>query len=162
MVASRTFHNATLLNDGRVLLTGGLHSLGPPPSGNTVLASAELYTPTLPIPAPALFSTTGDGQCQGAIWHAATGAIVSGTNPATTGEVLSMYTSNLANGGAIPPQVIVGGRLAKIFFFGSAPGYPGYYQVNFQLPDSVVAGSSVPVRLTYLGRSSNQTGIAVQ
>jgi hypothetical protein len=34
--------------------------------------------------------------------------------------------------------------------------------VNFQVPTGVVAGSSVPVGLTYLGRWSNQVGIAVQ
>ena len=31
----------------------------------------------------------------------------------------------------IPPHVIVGGKLAQILYFGAAPGYPGYYQVNF-------------------------------
>jgi uncharacterized protein (TIGR03437 family) len=62
----------------------------------------------------------------------------------------------------MPPQVSVGGLLAKVLFFGDAPGYPGYFQVNFQVPISVTAGSAVPVRLMYLGRSSNSTTIAVQ
>jgi uncharacterized protein (TIGR03437 family) len=57
---------------------------------------------------------------------------------------------------------VVGGRLAQIQFFGDAPGYPGYYQVNFQVPANVAAGSAVPVRLTYLGRTSNQVTIGVQ
>ena len=97
-----------------------------------------------------------------AIWHAATGQLVSAAAPATEGEVLSMYTTGLMEGGVIPPQVAVGGRLAQIQFFGDAPGYPGYYQVNFQVPAGVAAGSAVPVRLTYLGRSSNQVAIGVQ
>ena len=62
MVVSRRIHDATLLNDGRVLITGGLHSLEPPLFGYAVLASAELYTPAQPIPAPALFSISGDGR----------------------------------------------------------------------------------------------------
>ena len=61
----------------------------------------------------------------------------------------------------MPPQVSVGGLFAKVLFFGDAPGYPGYFQVNFQLPSGVTAGSAVPVRLTYFGRSSNATTIAV-
>jgi uncharacterized protein (TIGR03437 family) len=159
MTAARSYQTATLLNNGQVLIAGGMHDTEP---GWAPLSSAELYTPTSLVSAPPLFSLTGTNAGQGAIWHATTGAIVSGTNPATAGEVLSMYTSNLANGGVIPPQVIVGGSLAQIVYFGSAPGYPGYFQVNFHLPDGVVAGSSVPVRLTYLGRWSNQVGIAVQ
>jgi uncharacterized protein (TIGR03437 family) len=73
-----------------------------------------------------------------------------------------MYVSGLAEGGAIPPQVAVGGLLANVLWFGDAPGYPGYFQVNFQVPIGVAAGSAAPVRLVYLGRSSNTTTIAVQ
>ena len=73
-----------------------------------------------------------------------------------------MYTTGLMEGGVIPPQVTVGGGMAQIQFFGDAPGYLGYYQVNFQVPASVAAGSAAPVRLTYLGRSSNEVTIAVQ
>jgi uncharacterized protein (TIGR03437 family) len=78
------------------------------------------------------------------------------------GEVLSLYTNNLAEAGVIPPQVAVGDRLAEILFFGDAPGYPGYYQVNFRVPSGVAPGPAVPVHLTYLGRPSNEVAIAVQ
>jgi uncharacterized protein (TIGR03437 family) len=73
-----------------------------------------------------------------------------------------MYVSGLAEGGAIPPQVAAEGRLAEIQFFGDAPAYPGYYQVNFSLPSGLTPGPSVPVRLNYLSRTSNEITIAVQ
>jgi uncharacterized protein (TIGR03437 family) len=114
------------------------------------------------IPAPALFSVSGDGRGLGAIWHAGTGQIASPSSPAVAGEVLSMYTTSLADGSVIPPQVVIGGRLAEVLFFGAAPGYPGYYQVNFRVPVRVAPGAAVPVRLTYLGRSSNDVSIGVQ
>jgi uncharacterized protein (TIGR03437 family) len=138
-----------LLLDGTVLIADG--STTP----------AEIYHPVQPVPAPMLFSLGGDAQGQGAIWHATTGQVASADNPALAGETLAMYTTSLVEGGAVPPQVSVGGRLAEILFFGGAPGYPGYFQVNFQVPSGVTAGSPVPVVLAYLGRSSNATTIAV-
>jgi len=138
-------HTATLLNNGKLLIAGGVAFDGP-------TSRAELYSPTILVPAPRLFSP----------WHASTGEIASPASPAAIGEVLSMYTSSLSEGGLIPPRVAVGGRLAEILYFGSAPGYPGYYQVNFRLPGGIGAGPEVPVWLTYIGRHSNEVTIGVR
>ena len=73
-----------------------------------------------------------------------------------------MHAAGLAEGGVIPPQVAVGGQMAQVLYFGDAPGYPGYFQVNFRAPAGVAPGSGVPVRLTYLFRSSNRVAIAAQ
>jgi len=109
-----------------------------------------------------LFSLSSDGKGQGDIWDGITGTVTSPSAPAVAGEILSMYTTGLGNGNVIPPQVAVGGRLAEIRYFGDAPGYPGYSQVNFRLPDGITPGAAVPVRLVFLGRSSNQVSIAVK
>jgi uncharacterized protein (TIGR03437 family) len=143
------------LPDGTVLLTGGFRCCG------ASIDSAELCTPATLVPAPVLFSVSGTGQGQGAIWHAQTGRIASAANPAVAGEALSMYTTSLAVGGVIPPQIAVGGRLAEILYFG-ASSYPGYNQVNFRVPGGVTPGSAVSIRLTYLARPSNEVTIAVQ
>jgi len=156
MATARFGLTATLLLDGTVLIAGGV---GLAAQG---LASAELYEPPAPIPAPVLFSLSGDGGGQGAIWHSATGQAASANNPAVAGEALSMYTTSLVDGGVLPPQVAIAGRLAEILFFGDAPGYPGYFQVNFRVPSGVTTGDAVPVRLVYFGRSSNATTIAVR
>ena len=155
MNVGRHLHSATLLPDGTVLIAGG-YSAYPAQT-----STAELYTPAVLVPAPLLFSLLGDGRGQGAIWHAATGEIASPSTPAVVGAILSMYTSSLADGGVIPPQVSIGGRLAEVLYFG-ASGYPGYNQVNFRVPVGIAPGDSVPVRLTYLGRSSNQVTLGVR
>jgi hypothetical protein len=157
MNAGRQIHTATVLGDGRVLIAGGV---GAP--GYSALATTEIYTPQVLVHAPVLFSISGDGRGQGAIWHAATGQVVSPDNPAIAGEPLSLYSTSLIDGGVIPPQVAVGGRLAEILFFGNAPGYPGFNQVNFRAPSGIAPGTAVPVRLTYLGRPSNEVTIGVR
>jgi hypothetical protein len=166
LASARIAHTATLLNNGQVLITGGMAFTSGCQSkvGSSIngMSSAELYTPAVLVPAPALFSTSGDGKGQGAIWHAQTGQIASADNPAAAGEALSMYTTSLSNGSVITPQVIVGGRLAQVLYLGAAPGYPGYYQVNFRLPNGVASGPAVVLRLTYLGRSSNEVTIGLR
>jgi sugar lactone lactonase YvrE len=155
MTSPRTAHQATLLPDGTALISGGYDVQGHP------LASAEIYTPPVLVHAPALFSLSGNGSGQGAIWHADTGKVASPDNPVTAGDVLSMYTTSLAEGGLIPPRVAVGGKLAEVLFFGDAPGYPGYDQVNFRMPSGVAPGTAVPVNLRYIERPSNEVTIGV-
>jgi hypothetical protein len=156
MTIARAGHSAALLFDGRVLTSGGVGGY------NYCLNSADLYTPQLLAPAPALFSLSGDGTGQGAIWHSDTGKIATSANPATAGDAMSMYTTSLFEGDAIPPRVAIGGQLAEVLYFGAAPGYPGYSQVNFRVPNAVAPGSAATVRLTYLGRPSNAVTIGVQ
>ncbi len=155
MTTARSLHTATLLNDGRVLVAGGSTF------GRATLL-ADLYNPSLLAPAPKLFAVAGSTTVQGAIWHASSGEIASPDSPAVAGEILSVYTTSLSDGGLIPPQVAIGGRLAGILYFGAAPGYPGYNQVNFSMPGGVAPGAGVPVRLMYLSRSSNAVTIGAK
>ncbi|HXR75333.1 MAG TPA: kelch repeat-containing protein [Bryobacteraceae bacterium] len=147
-------HTATLLPDGSVLLAGGWICCG------FSVSTAEIYHPVHPAPSPVLYSLPGASQ--GAILHAGTHEVVSPGNPAVQGEALEMYGAGLIEGGAIPPQVSIGGRLAEVLFFGEAPGYSGLGQINVRVPSGIAPGPAVPVRLSYLGRSSNEVTVGVK
>jgi hypothetical protein len=155
LITVRTGHTATLLADGTVLLAGGTPTL----FASGYLNTAELFHPAVLTASSILYALPG--AMQGAIWHA-NGEVAAPRTPAVAAEVLAMYTSNLIEGGVIPPQVAIGGRLAEIPYFWDAPGYPGYSQVNFRVHNGIAPGSAVPVRLSYIGRTSNAVTIAVQ
>ena len=156
LITARTGHTATLLADGTVLLAGGSSAI----NASSYLNKAELFRPSVATPSPALYALPG--AAQGAIWHATTGDVADPSKPAVAGEVLAMYVSNLIERGVIPPQVAIGGQLAEIVYFGDAPGYPSYSQVNFRVPNGIGPGATVPVRMNYLGRLSNEVTLAVQ
>jgi large repetitive protein len=155
MNEGRNSHTPTLLSDGTVLLTGGITWL-------EVTASSQIYRPSVLIPSPALFSVSGDGRGQGAILHAGTPRLASSSDPAVAAEYLEIYLTGLTDGSVIPPQVSIGGWMAEVLWFGTTPGFAGLNQINVRVPSGVVPAATVPVRIHYIGRPSNEVTIGVQ
>ena len=149
-------HTATLLPNGTVLLSGGWICCG------YSIATAEIYHPAVLVPSPVLFSLSGDGKGPGAILHSGTHQVVSPGNPAVAGEALEIYLTGLTDGGMIPPQVAIGGRMADVLWFGNTPGFTGLNQVNVRVPSGTAPGPAVPVRLTYISRTSNEVTVGVR
>ena len=113
MTTSRYGHSATLLDNGDVLIVGGMSYTGPSPVGGfieTSTASAELYHASTASPAPALFPAAAGETGQGIVWHAATGQLASPQNPVVAGEILSMYAAGFGRGWRMHPAAGCGRR----------------------------------------------------
>jgi hypothetical protein len=150
MAEAREIQTATLLQDGRVLMAGGATFGATGPCCRS-LASAELYTPGMLVPPPAIR----------AIFHGRTFHQVGREDPAVSGEALDIECTGLAADAVIPPQVAIGGRLAQLLRFDKAPDSPGVSRVTVVVPDGIATGAAVPLRLIYIGRVSNEIRIAV-
>jgi uncharacterized protein (TIGR03437 family) len=120
---------------------------------------------------PGIFTKDASGQGQGSIVFATASTVIyaDAAQPATAGDFLSIYCTGLGPvQGNVPPgtavtvatptiataTVTIGGVNANVLYAGLAPGFPGLYQVNVQVPSGVTPGSAVPVIITISGQSS--------
>lgn len=123
--------------------------------------------------------TTANGA---AVTHS-DGSLVSTSNPARAGEVLTLYASGLGpttpavdfgqpfsqdkvHAVNAPVGVAVAGITAEVLYAGGYPGAVDAYQVNFRLPDGINPGSpalgSVGVRITAAWIPGSETQIAIK
>jgi uncharacterized protein (TIGR03437 family) len=96
--------------------------------------------------------------------------------PAPKGSYITIWASGLGNvsptvtAGAVPPNsplsttvnpvtAVIGGISAPVSFAGLAPGYPGLYQLNIQVPANAPSGSQEMT--IYVNGVASQTGATV-
>lgn len=124
-------------------------------------ASVELPAPAqVTVVSPGIFFDAPTGY--GAILNAGTGQVTQ-DRPALRGEYVEIYATGLGPVGAaaLIPQVTIGGALARVTYSGLAPGFPGLYQVNAQIPSEISAGEQL-LQLTINGVQSNIVKIGVR
>ena len=131
----------------------------------TLDGATSLLVPVMPV-APAIIA--------GSVIHSATGAPVNGDNPATAGEVLTLFATGLGatnpavpSGApapsaplavtAVPVTVVMRDWSANVLFSGLAPGSVGLYQVSFVVPD----GMSGTLQLTISAAERLSSAVAV-
>jgi uncharacterized protein (TIGR03437 family) len=97
--------------------------------------------------------------------------------PAAKGSVIAVYTSGLGtvnpalSTGAVPPAsplstttgdvgAFIGGAAALVHFAGAAPGFPGLYQINIEVPANAPSGTDS--LLIYANSQPTQSGVTVE
>ncbi len=143
-----------------------------------VVRSGDVFSPPTPLAvtpfSPGIFVTS----LGAAVLKNANNSLVSTSNPATAGEVLSIFgtglgrvTPQVRSGDFAPagpialtlaqPAVTVGGREAEVLASALSPGFVGLYQVAIRMPAGVAPGNQ-PVVLTIGGMRSNAAPMAVR
>ncbi|MDE3167556.1 MAG: hypothetical protein KGN36_17270, partial [Acidobacteriota bacterium] len=128
----------------------------------TAAGVSPAATTTLYAHAPRIFTRTMDGKGEPILLHSRDYSWVSQTAPAAPGEYLVLLLTGLgavspaatagapggdnASNGPVnyltdPAYVNFGGIEVPASFAGLMPGFPGIYQVNFQVPAAIPAGS---------------------
>src|SRR5262249_40949072 len=109
----------------------------------------------LPVARPEIINTSNGP----AVVHASDFSLVTAANPATSGEILSLFATGLgptrpgADPGqpcsASPLQVVnspveltVNGAPGEVLYAGGYPGTTNTYQVNFRLPEGTAPGQA--------------------
>ncbi|OFV96747.1 MAG: hypothetical protein A3F68_01225 [Acidobacteria bacterium RIFCSPLOWO2_12_FULL_54_10] len=145
------------------------------PDGTTLLTTLRITAA-----APGIFTVLQNGIGQAAVLNENNSQNF-GTNPAKRGSVIQIYATGagetdppLLPGEAAPasgiplfltraqPTVTMGGIAARVLFSGMAPGFVGLWQINAEVPASVVPGSAVSLVVSAGGVSSNTVTIAVE
>ena len=151
------------------------------PDGSTLLTTLNISAT-----APGIFSLLQNGQGQGAVLNddfSQNGLpqLIVGAKPARRGSVIQIFATGAgetdppllpgepapASGNPlfltrVQPTVTMGGIAARVLFSGMAPGYAGLWQINAEVPASVVPGSAVSLVVSAGGVSSNTVSIAVE
>lgn len=117
---------------------------------------------------PGLFFNQATGEA--AVRVAGTGLLTS-ERPAAVGEYLEIYGTGLgpvefsaATGlyeTVRKPVITVGGVEARVTFSGQAPGVPGLYQINAEVPEGAPRGV-VKLRIIVDGAASNEAAVTLR
>jgi trimeric autotransporter adhesin len=129
--------------------------------------------------APGIFTANGNGEGQALAFNYPSGTLNSVTNPAPLGSSVAVFFTG--GGQTNPPFTSIGSSSTStisslalsvvvgvnnnfgvpVFFAGLTPGFPGYDQVNFQIPaDAASVGNAngvVPFQLAIAGTSTVYT-----
>jgi uncharacterized protein (TIGR03437 family) len=161
------------------------------PTATIVVANQNGNSNTVTVPvaatAPGIFALDQTGAGSGAILHSDF-SVVNDANPAHKGETIQIYMTGL---GAVTPAVadgrptgtnplsttvipggttcdnssmcvLIGGKPATILYVGLAPGLPGVYQINAQVPTALANGGKVPLAIVTPNAVHDQVYVPVQ
>jgi uncharacterized protein (TIGR03437 family) len=136
--------------------------------------SRTIQVPIAPS-APGIFTVQSDGLGQVKAVNQ-DGTLNGATRPAAKGSIVTIYASGLGAvmppvaAGAVPPTTLsstvasvaasLGATPARVLFAGLAPGWPGYYQLNIEVPADARSGPQQLIIST--NNIPSQSGVLLQ
>lgn len=136
------------------------------PTASLVVTNQNGTSNTVTVPvadtAPGVFALDQTGAGSGAMLHLDY-TVVNDDNPARRGEIIQVYLTGLGavnpavadgrpglanpvSNAVTTPAVLIGGRMANVLYAGLAPGLPGVYQINLEVP-ALANGGKVPLAI---------------
>jgi uncharacterized protein (TIGR03437 family) len=172
----------------RIYLVVPYATQGPTAAIVVVNQNGTSNTVTVPVAAsaPGIFALDQTGAGSGAILHSDF-SVVNDASPAHKGETIQIYLTGLGAvnsppadgrpGGTSPLSttvvpasdtcdnsstcVLMGGRAAKVSYAGLAPGLPGVYQINAEVP-ALATGGRIPLAIVTPNAVHDQVYVPVQ
>jgi uncharacterized protein (TIGR03437 family) len=139
-------------------------------------ASSNTVTVPVAATAPGVFALDQSGTGAGAVLHA-NYSVVNAANPAVPGETVLVYLTGMgavtpavadgaipgaSNINASPLSVYVADVSVTPIYAGTAPGYPGLYQMNFAIPTAISVTGPVPLAINTPNAGHDQVYVTVQ
>jgi uncharacterized protein (TIGR03437 family) len=149
-------------------------------SANAILSttggSSTAQAVTIVAQAPGIF-TNPPGVGTAILVNLTDFKLVTSANPIPRGAFAFFYATGLGvmtppvadgDGGAdglqhdaVKPSVTIGDMPVQVLFAGQAPGFPGVYQVNIQIPQSAPTGNNIDMRIISAdGTQKSPVGVA--
>jgi uncharacterized protein (TIGR03437 family) len=141
------------------------------------IASSNTVTVPVAITAPGIFSLDESGTGEGAVLHA-NYSVVNAANPAVLGETVLIFLTGMGAvtptvaDGAIPGASDINATPLSVYvadvpvtpsgYAGTAPGYPGLYQLNVAIPLTISTTGPVPLAINAPNAFHDQVFVTVQ
>ncbi len=164
-IAVRVADTGELIAGGSVLVartSPGLFTAGSNGQGQGAIVNEDgkINGSANPASRGSVVSLYGTGQ--GQVTPAVPDGTAAPSNPLSVTVSVPTTDGGVCISSPLSMCVAIGTKFAEVQYSGLAPGYVGLWQINVKIPEDIVPGAAVPLRVVINGTPSNVVTVAVQ